>query len=335
MGIIANSEEKGGESIMSLMAVLALVVPAAIYAAAPLMLTALGGLFSERSGVINIGLEGLMVVGAFSAIVTTLTLEAAGVGAASTWIGLLAAVVIGALFSLIHGVASIHFRADQVVSGVAINLLAVGLCVFLIKLMYGKGQTDYISNRFYRFDVPVLSDIPVIGPLFFSSTYITSFMAIALAFIVYFVIYFTPFGLRIRSVGEHPQAADTMGINVTRMRYIGVMLSGAFGALGGAALAVTVTGNFSGTTIAGQGFMALAALIFGKWHPLGAMGAALFFGFAQALSITGAQIPMLSSVPSVFLLIAPYVLTILALAGFVGRSEGPKALGSAYLKGSR
>ncbi|MCM2676902.1 ABC transporter permease [Alkalicoccobacillus plakortidis] len=320
---------------MSIMAILALVVPAAIYAAAPLMLTALGGLFSERSGVINIGLEGLMVVGAFSAIVTTLTLESAGMGPASTWLGLLAAIVIGALFSLTHAVASIHFRADQVVSGVALNLLAVGLCVFLIKLIYDKGQTDYIQNRFFRFDVPVLSDIPFIGPLFFSNTYITSFIAIGLAIVVYFVIYFTPFGLRIRSVGEHPQAADTMGINVTRMRYIGVMLSGAFGGLGGAALAVTVTGNFSGTTIAGQGFMALAALIFGKWHPLGAMGAALFFGFAQALSITGAQIPMLSSVPSVFLLIAPYVLTILALAGFVGRSEGPKALGSAYLKGSR
>ncbi|TSB45607.1 ABC transporter permease [Alkalicoccobacillus porphyridii] len=321
---------------MSIMAILALVVPAAIYAAAPLMLTALGGLFSERSGVINIGLEGLMVVGAFSAIVTTLTLEAAGVGAASVWLGLLAAILFGALFSLIHAVASIHFRADQVVSGVAINFLAVGLCVFLIKLIYdGRGQTDYIQNRFYRFDVPILSDIPFIGPLFFSNTYITSFIAIGLAVVVYFVIYFTPFGLRLRSVGEHPQAADTMGINVTRMRYIGVMLSGAFGGLGGAALAVTVTGQFSGTTIAGQGFMALAALIFGKWHPLGAMGAALFFGFAQALSITGAQIPLLASVPSVFLLIAPYVLTILALAGFVGRSEGPKALGSAYLKGSR
>lgn len=320
---------------MDLMQILALVIPAAIYAAAPLILTALGGLFSERSGVVNIGLEGLMVMGAFTGIVTTLTLEGMGVGAASTWIALLAAIVIGALFSLFHAVASISFRADQIVSGVALNFLAVGLCVFLVRLFYSKGQTDYIQNRIYRFDVPILSDIPFIGPLFFSSAYITSYIAIALAVIVYFVVFFTPFGLRLRSVGEHPMAADTMGINVNKMRYIGVMLSGAFAGLGGAVFAVTVSGNFSGTTILGQGFMALAALIFGKWHPLRAMGAALFFGLAQALSITGQQIPLLANVPTVYLLIAPYVLTILALAGFVGRAEGPKAIGKPYIKGSR
>ncbi|TWI56007.1 ABC transporter permease [Halalkalibacter nanhaiisediminis] len=320
---------------MDIMQILALVIPSAIYLAAPLILTALGGLFSERSGVVNIGLEGLMVMGAFTGIVITLTLEGMGVGGASTWIAMLVAIVIGALFSLFHAVASISFRADQIVSGVALNFLAVGLCVFLVRLFYNKGQTDYIQNRVYRFDVPVLSDIPIIGPLFFSSAYITSYIAILLAVIVYFIVFYTPFGLRLRSVGEHPMAADTMGINVNKMRYIGVMLSGAFAGLGGAVFAVTFSGNFSATTILGQGFMALAALIFGKWHPLGAMGAALFFGLAQALSITGQQIPLLANVPSVYLLIAPYVLTILALAGFVGRAEGPKAIGKPYVKGSR
>ncbi len=317
------------------MQILALVIPAAIYAAAPLILTGLGGLFSERSGVVNIGLEGLMVIGAFTGIVVTLTLEGMGFGGSSVWLAMLAAVMIGAAFSLFHAVASITFRADQIVSGVALNFLAVGLSVFLIRLMYGKGQTDYIRNRIYRFDVPVLSDIPIIGPLFFSNVYITSYIAILFAIVVYFVVFYTPFGLRLRSVGEHPMAADTMGINVVRMRYIGVMLSGAFAGLGGAVFAVTVSGNFSGTTIVGQGFMALAALIFGKWNPLGVLGAALFFGLAQALSITGAQIPLLANVPSVFLLTAPYVLTILALAGFVGRAEGPKAIGKPYVKGSR
>jgi simple sugar transport system permease protein len=320
---------------MDFMQILALVIPAAIYAAAPLILTALGGLFSERSGVVNIGLEGLMVVGAFTGIVVTLALEGMGLGAASTWIAMFAAIGIGAIFSLFHAVAAITFRADQIVSGVALNFLAVGLTVFLIRLFYGKGQTDYIRNRIYRDDVPFLSDIPIIGPLFFSNAYVTSYIAIALTLIVYYIVFYTPFGLRLRSVGEHPMAADTMGIHVIKMRYIGVMLSGAFAGLGGAVFAVTVSGNFSGTTIVGQGFMALAALIFGKWNPLGVLGAALFFGLAQALSITGAQIPMLANIPSVFLLIAPYVLTILALAGFVGRAEGPKAIGKPYVKGSR
>ncbi|WP_088103304.1 ABC transporter permease [Halalkalibacter urbisdiaboli] len=320
---------------MDIVQILALVIPAAIYFAAPLILTALGGLFSERSGVVNIGLEGLMVIGAFTGIVMTLTLEGAGLGEASTWIALLIAVLVGAVFSLFHAVASISFRADQIVSGVALNFLAVGLCVFLVRLLYNKGQTDSIRNRIIWFDIPVLSDIPIIGPILFSKMYATSFLAIGLAFITYFVVYYTPFGLRLRSVGEHPMAADTMGINVIKMRYIGVMLSGAFAGLGGAVFAVTFSGNFSGTTILGQGFMALAALIFGKWHPLGAMGAALFFGLAQALSITGQQIPLFANVPSVFLLIAPYVLTILALAGFVGRADAPKAIGEPYVKGSR
>ncbi|MCP3026059.1 ABC transporter permease [Halobacillus sp. A5] len=310
------------------------IIPQALFFAAPLIFTALGGVFSERSGVINIGLEGLMVMGAFVGIVVNLAF-ADVFGSAAPWVSIIAAMIISAVFALTHAVASITFRADQVVSGVAINFLALGIGVFLTKQWYDKGQTDMISQPFYTKDVWLLSEIPIIGDLFFSSMYITSYIAIILAFVVWFVLFKTPFGLRLRSVGEHPMAADTNGINVYGMRYVAVMLSGAFGGLGGAVFALTIAMNFSQSTIVGQGFMALAAVIFGKWHPLGAMGAAIFFGFAQSLSVVGSGIPLLADVPQVFLLIAPYLLTILALAGFIGRAEAPKSLGEAYVKGNR
>lgn len=319
---------------MGLMDVLLIVIPSSLLWAAPLIFTALGGNFSERAGVVNIGLEGLMLMGAFSSIVFNLTF-ADSLGAWTPWIALLFAMVIGALFSLLHAVASITFRADQTVSGVAINLLAAGLAMFLVKLIYGKGQTDTIQYSFKKIDIPILKDIPVIGELFFTNTYWTSYIAIIVAVIAWFVMYKTPFGLRLRSVGEHPMAADTMGINVTKMRYIGVILSGAFGGIGGAVFAQSITNDFTHATISGQGFMALAALIFGKWNPLGAMGAALFFGFAQSLSIVGSSFPFLENIPNVYLLIAPYVLTIIALTGFIGRAEAPKASGVPYIKGSR
>nr|WP_285864331.1 ABC transporter permease [Lederbergia lenta] len=316
------------------MTLLALIISSSIMAAAPLILTALGGVFSERSGIVNIGLEGLMVIGAFSSIVFNLS-TAHIFGAATTWISILFAMVIAGIFSLLHGLASITFRADQVVSGVAINFLALGLSLFLVKKIYGKGQTDTILENIGKIDIPLLSDIPIIGKLFFSNVSYMAYVAILLSFVVWFILFKTPFGLRLRSVGEHPMAADTMGINVTRLRYIGVFLSGVLGGAGGAVFAQSLTLNFSHITITGQGFMALAAMIFGKWHPLGAMGAALFFGFAQSLSIVAPQIPLLANISPVFLLIMPYVLTILALAGFIGRADAPKALGEPYIKGKR
>ncbi|WP_269448537.1 ABC transporter permease [Metabacillus kandeliae] len=302
--------------------------------AAPLIFAALGGMFSERSGVVNIGLEGLMVVGAFVGIVFNLTF-ADSLGSATPWLSLVAAMIAGALFSLLHAVATITFRADQTVSGVAINFLATGLTMFLVKNLYDKGQTDRISVSFNKIDIPVLDQIPLIGKWFFANGYITSYIALILSGIVWYVVYKTPFGLRLRSVGEHPMAADTMGINVTKMRYIGVMLSGAFAGIGGAVYSTIISRDFSHATISGQGFMALAALIFGKWNPLGAMGAALFFGLAQGLSIMGGSIPFLKGIPDVYLLILPYVLTIFALTGFIGRADAPKALGTPYIKGKR
>lgn len=310
------------------------IVPTALFFSAPLIFTALGGVFSERSGVVNIGLEGLMVMGAFVGIVFNLTF-ADVFGGWTPWISILVAVVVSALFSVIHAVASVSLRADQVVSGVAINFLALGVGVFLTKEWYGKGQTDMVTAPFYTQNIPFLSDIPVIGPLLFKGIYLTSYLAIILAFVAWYVLYKTPFGLRLRAVGEHPMAADTNGINVYKMRYIAVIISGALGGLGGSVYALTIAMNFSHATIVGQGFISLAAVIFGKWHPLGAMGAALFFGLAQSLSVVGSSVPILSNVPQVFLLIAPYILTILALAGFIGRAEAPKANGEPYIKGSR
>lgn len=310
------------------------IIPQTLFFAAPLIFTALGGVYSERSGVVNIGLEGLMVIGAFSSVTFNL-LYADTFGDATPWYSLVVAIIAGMLFSLIHAVATITFRADQTVTGVAINMLALGFGVFMIKQIFGKGQTDFISQPIYTTDVPFLVDIPVIGNMFFNNMYITSYIAIVLSFVAWYVLYKTPFGLRIRAVGEHPMAADTNGIMVYTTRYIGVIISGALAGLGGAVFAMTISQNFSVSTIAGQGFMAIAAVIFGKWNPLGAMGAALFFGFAQSLSVVGSSIPLLENVPQVYLLIAPYVLTILALAGFIGRSVAPKASGVPYIKGSR
>jgi len=319
---------------MSFLEILYFIIPVTIAYAAPLIFTAIGGVFSERSGVVNIGLEGLMVMGAFIGILFTL-LYGDTFGAWTPWIAILVAMVVSALFSIMHAVASISFRADQVVSGVAINMLGIAIALFSVKMIFGKGQTDLIQHKIPRFDFPILKDIPIIGPMFFKTVYGTSILAIAVALVAWFIIYKTPFGLRLRSVGEHPMAADTMGINVTRTRYIAVIISGGLAGIGGAVYAITTTNDFGHATINGQGFMALAAMIFGKWHPIGAMGAALFFGFAQALAISAPQIPYIQNIPTVYLHILPYVLTILALAGFIGKANAPKANGQPYIKGER
>ena len=319
---------------MSFLEVLYFIIPSAIFYAAPLIMTAIGGVFTERSGVVNIGLEGVMIIGAFSSIVFNLTF-ADTFGGLTPWVGLIVAMVIGIVFSLILAVAAVSFRADQTVAGVALNMLGLAVAVFSVKMIYDKGQTDSIAERFSRFDIPGLKDIPILGKMLFTDVYGTYILAIVVAFIAWYVIYKTPFGLRLRAVGEHPMAADTMGVNVTKMRYVAVMISGALGGIGGAIYAQAIAGNFSQSTISGQGFMAIAAMIFGKWHPLGALGAALFFGLAQSLSIAGASIPVIKDVPEVILLILPYLLTILALAGFIGKARAPKASGEPYIKGKR
>ena len=319
---------------MSFLEVLYFIVPSALLYATPLILTGIGALFSERAGVIGLGVEGLMIVGAFTGIYVNLEFyDQFGKGV--IWIALLAALVAGAIFSLVIAVAAVTFRADQTVTGVAVNMLAAAITVFLVKLIFDKGQTDMIQAPIRRFEIPYLSDIPFLGKLLFHDVYATTIIALVVAFGAWFVIYKTPFGLQLRAVGEHPMAADTMGINVAKMRYVGVMISGALAGVAGASLAMTVSLDFSASTIAGQGFIAIAAMIFGKWHPLGTLGAALFFGLAQTLSIAGGNIPYVQQIPSVILQILPYILTILALAGFIGKAVAPKASGVPYIKGKR
>lgn len=316
---------------MSVVTTIALIVTSTLVYSTPLILTALGGTFSERSGIVNVGLEGIMVMGAFSAVVFNLEM-ADQFGIWTPWLAILVGGLVGVLFSLIHAVATISFRADHIISGTVINLMAPALGVFLIKTWYAKGQTDNIRYNLGYFSFPGLAKIPVIGQIFFKNTFLPAYLAIGIAILAWFIIFKTRFGLRLRAVGENPQAADTLGINVYRFRYAGVLISGLLGGMGGAVFAQAISGNFSVGTIVGQGFISMAAMIFGKWNPIGAMGAALFFGFAQSLSIIGAQLPVISSVPPVLLQIAPYVLTIIVLVAFLGQASGPKANGRNYIK---
>lgn len=302
-----------------------------------LIFAALGGVYSERSGVVNIALEGMMVIGAFTGAVVTFFMQSVfpGPSMMAPWIGFLAAIIAGAIFALPHAVASVTFKADQVVSGIALNFLATGLSVYLTKIIFhGAGQTTTLSVVFNKWNIPVLGDIPFLGHAIFSA-YPTSYLAFIMVAITWFVLFKTSFGLRLRAVGEHPRAADTAGINVYRMRYTAVIISGALAAMGGATIALTTTSNFSHNTISGQGFIALAALIFGKWHPAGAMGAALFFGVAQAFKSLVQVLGLTAFIPIEFIFMLPYVLTILVLAGFVGRSNAPAASGKPYETGSR
>lgn len=313
---------------MDLLNNISIIIHNAVVYSTPLILAALGGVYSERSGVVNIGLEGLMVIGAFTGTVTTLL-------SGSPLLGVVAAVLSGLLFSLLHAVASVSYHANQVVSGVAVNFLAIGLSIFMTKQLFdGAAQTPTIKHLIQKWEIPALSQIPYIGKMLFIA-YPTSYLAIGIALLSWYVLYKTPFGLRLRAVGEHPAAADTLGIRVSVMRYIGVMISGGLAGLGGAVISLTTTSNFSYSTISGQGFIALAAVIFGKWHPVGAMLAALFFGLAQAVNSSAQVLGFSAYVPTAFIQMLPYVLTLIVLAGFVGRAEGPKAAGNPYIKGSR
>jgi len=295
-----------------------------------LIFTALGGLFSERSGVINIGLEGLMVSGAFAAAVVTDYAIQAGMQGAAPWMGLMAAAIYGLLFSLLHAVSTITFRADQTVVGVVINIFSLGMAIYLTRSLYhGSGQTPTLQYVFSKFNIPVLSDIPFFGRAVFSA-YPTTYIVIAIAAISYYLLFRTPFGLRLRAVGEHPSSADTVGISVTKYRYIGVMISGVFAGLGGATITLTTTSNFAHNTISGQGFIAIAAVIFGKWNPLGVVGAAVFFGFSQALRNFAQLFEFSKQIPTEFFYMLPYVLTLLVLVTGVGRGSAPSALGQPY-----
>lgn len=307
--------------------------PYAIAFTIPLLITALGALYSERSGVTNIGLDGLMIVGAFIGAFTIVTLQDRLDGNLPIWIGLLVATIAGIIFSLLHAFASINLNANQIISGTAINMIAGALTVFLARTITGSGNIR-IMQGFIPEDIPVLSQIPLIGQLFFTKTYASTWLVLVILIIATFILYKTPFGMRLRACGEHPQAADAAGINVYKMRYIGVMISGAFSALGGAIIIATYAGEFNGD-VGGLGFLALAALIFGQWNPFGILGATFFFGFASTVANVSQVIPELASFPPVILKIFPYIMTLIALIIFSKSSRAPKAVGEIFDKGKR
>lgn len=309
------------------------IFPYAIGFTIPLLITALGALFSERSGVVNIGLDGLMIIGSFAGAVTILFLQDSMTNNLPIWIGLVVSALAGMLFSLLHAFASINLKADQVISGTAINMMAGALTIFLARNITGSGNVN-IRNPLIQRDIPVLSDIPVIGDLLFTKTYATTWVVLLILVILTFILYKTSFGMRLRACGEHPQAADAAGVNVYRMRYFGVMISGALSGLGGGVILVTYQGEFTGS-VAGLGFLALAALIFGQWKPLGILGATLFFGFASTVANVSQVIPELSVIPPVFLKIFPYVMTLVALVVFSKKSQAPKAAGELFDAGKR
>ena len=308
------------------------IFPYAIAYTVPLLLAALGAVFCERSGVVNVGLDGLMICGSFVGAYVIVTLENQG-NAYALWIGLIAAVVAGIIFSLLHAFASVTLNANQVLSGTAINMIAGALTVFLARNITGSGNIR-IGLGFVPVDIPVLSSIPLIGPLFFTKTYATTWVALVILAISAVVLNKTSFGLRLKACGEHPEAADSVGINVYKMRYIGVMLSGALASLAGAVIIVTYGGEFNGS-VSGLGFLALAALIFGQWKPLGVLGATFFFGFASTLANVSQVMPELASIPMVYLKIFPYVATLLVLVFFSKRSRAPKASGEPFEPGKR
>lgn len=289
----------------------------------PLIFGAMGGVISERSGVVNIGIEGMMSIGAFVG-------AAVGYFSNNPWLGFLVAGVAGLLISLLHAIASVTFNADQTISGIAINFIGPGLALFLSKMLF-DGAT--ITKPAKTLPKILGESIPSESLLSNLNINVTVILALLTTIILWFVLYKTKWGLRIRAVGEHPAAADTLGINVCSLRYICVLISGALAGFGGAAVTLAVIPQFTPTAVSGQGFIALAAVIFGKWKPFGAYGACLLFGFAQALTIVlgGGSF----AIPSEILAMLPYVLTILVLVLFVGKAVAPKADGVPYIKGSR
>ncbi|HUF02145.1 MAG TPA: ABC transporter permease [Gaiellaceae bacterium] len=292
--------------------------------ATPLAFAAMGGIFSERSGVVNIGLEGMMLTGAFFAIWGSLW--------SGSWVvGILMAMIFGGILAFIHGIFSIHLRADQIVSGFAVNLLALGVTGYLFTSIYPSGIPLGVS-RVPNVDLGLLSSIPIAGNFLdgvFGSLNLLVWMMLVTVVLSYIVLFRTPIGLRIRAVGEHPRAADTVGISVYGVRYAAVVTSGVLAALGGAFLSLGFVGNFAENMTSGRGFIALAAVIFGKWRPGWAFVATLLFGYGFALAI---PLQREADISENLISTVPYVLTLIAVAGLIGRSIPPAADGRPYVK---
>lgn len=290
-------------------------------AAVPLILGALSGILCERSGIINIGIEGMMLAGAFAGFVAKV--------ATNHWplllsllFGVLIALVVGGLMGLLHATLSTRFKMDQIISGTVMIILATGFSSYLFD------RNAIAEGKFSAVHIPFLADIPVIGPVLFKNPPIT-YLALILVFVVHYALFYTRWGLRTRAVGEHPRAADTVGINVNRYRYVNTVMGGMLAGLAGGFLVLEAVGQFQEGMTAGRGFISLAAMIFGNWNPFGALGAAILFGYTQALQ-NELLLAGVTTVPRQFISMLPYVVTIIAVSGFVGRVRPPAAEGKVY-----
>jgi simple sugar transport system permease protein len=291
------------------------MLPSTLMMAAPILIAATGGMICERSGVVNIALEGLMSIGAMAAATTHVLLENSI--SFSIPLGFLFAAILGCLFSLVHAFASITLRADQVISGTGINLLANGMTLFFCQLFF---RADRTQN--YRIGMTAVGGI-----------YPTAWIAAAILAMAAFMLYKRPWGLRLRAAGEHPQALASAGVNVVKIRYIAVLISGTLAGIAGACVVLTQDIQFTVTTINGKGFIALAAVSFGRWLPIGILGSSFLFGFSSALAVNIINIPRFRSMPSEFFSLLPYLITLLTLVVFSGKDYAPRAVGQPYDKG--
>ena len=299
------------------------VLAATLRISPPIALASIGGAYSERTGIINIGLEGMILMGAFAGAAGSHFLG-------NPWLGVLCAILAGGALGLLHAVLCIRFKANQVVSGVGVNILSLGLTTLLLQVIWGnRGASDPVPG-IKPVELPLIKDIPVAGDIIGNQNPLVYIMLV-IVFLAWLVMFRTPFGLRLRAVGEHPEAADTVGIHVHKIQYICVTLSGMLSGLGGAYLSLGWLNLFSQNMSAGRGFIALAANIFGKWNPAGAFGASLLFSFTDALQIKLQGV----GIPIQFIQMIPYILTILVLAGAVKRAVPPAAIGKHYEKGEK
>ncbi|OQB23340.1 MAG: Branched-chain amino acid transport system / permease component [Firmicutes bacterium ADurb.Bin182] len=303
----------------------------------PLLIVALGGMYSDRSGVTNIALDGIMIIGAFSSIFFINQMQDIMSGQPLLLLAVLVSVLSGMITSLFHAYASINLKSNQVISGTALNMFAPAFAIFTARMVQDNHVQQILFRNTFRIEsVPVLGDIPIIGGFFFQNNYITTYIGFAVLAVAAIVLYKTKFGLRLRACGEHPHAADSVGINVYRMRYAGVLISGALAGLGGLVFVIPTSTNFN-ATVAGYGFLALAVLIFGQWKPIRILFAALFFGLMKTIASTYSGIPLLASlpVPSDIYKMVPYIATLIVLAFTSKTSQSPKASGIPYDKGGR
>lgn len=319
------------------MDILFLVFQQTMFFSIPLLIVALGGVFTERSGVTNIALDGMMIMGAFTSIFFINMMQGSMKGQPLLIIAILIAVATGMIFSLLHAYAAINLKADQIISGTALNMFAPAFAIFIARMIQTNGvQQINFNNTFRISSVPILGDIPILGGLFFKNTYITTYLGFLILILSVIVLYKTKFGLRLRACGEHPHSADSVGISVYKMRYAGVMISGGLAGLGGLVFVIPTSTNFN-ATVSGYGFLALAVMIFGQWKPLRVLFAALFFGLMKTIASAYSVIPLLatSSIPSDVYKMIPFIATLIVLAFSSKSSQAPKAVGVPYDKGSR